>query len=109
MQLTTGSLCLLGGEWRKLLALMQGAFRMVQQKRPSNVEGLQSNATAAAAKPLDPTIFAEWDRMVAEVARLQQQMDRPQNDGLAFTFVEGSLVRALREGHWLLLDEARLL
>ena len=28
--------------------------------------------------------------------------------GMAFTFVEGTLVRALREGHWLLLDEINL-
>ncbi len=27
---------------------------------------------------------------------------------MAFTFVEGTLVRALREGHWLLLDEINL-
>ena len=30
------------------------------------------------------------------------------DQGFAFAFVEGELVRALREGHWLLLDEVNL-
>ena len=35
-------------------------------------------------------------------------MSKPHEAGIAFTFVEGSLVRAIREGRWLLLDEINL-
>ena len=36
------------------------------------------------------------------------QLESPDGSGLAFAFIEGSLVRAVREGHWLLLDEVHL-
>ena len=53
-------------------------------------------------------LAAEWEALAQEALGLQRQLEKPQNEGLAFTFVEGSLVRALREGHWLLLDEINL-
>lgn len=50
---------------------------------------------------------SEWEEIGVEVARLQRQLARPE-EGIAFSFVEGSLVRALRAGDWILLDEINL-
>jgi midasin len=77
--------------------------------------------TAAAASPaagtpgappgeaaLPSELAEEWRSLSAEMARAQRQIDHPSEEGVAFAVVEGSLVRALREGHWLLLDEMNL-
>ena len=53
-------------------------------------------------------LAAEWRDLAVEIARAQRQIEHPSEEGVAFSFVEGSLVRALREGHWLLLDEMNL-
>ena len=72
-------------------------------------------ASPSAAAPgavtdgaLPPALAAEWADLAAEIARAQRQIEHPSEEGVAFAFVEGSLVRALREGHWLLLDEMNL-
>ena len=52
--------------------------------------------------------MSEWHDLATDIARVQRQVDKPSEEGVAFSFVEGTLVRALREGHWLLLDEINL-
>ena len=58
---------------------------------------------------LSEALALEWHELSVQVARLRRQLANPQDGGgIAFAFVEGSLVRALREGHWMLLDELNL-
>ncbi|EOD04726.1 hypothetical protein EMIHUDRAFT_220866 [Emiliania huxleyi CCMP1516] len=64
--------------------------------------------------------MAEWESFAAEAGRLRHQLRREAQGGVdmreaqggvggaAFAFVEGALVQAVREGHWLLLDEVNL-
>ena len=120
------------GDWRKLLQLMHSTLKMVHSRSahaasaahagsegvavsppaPSSKKQKTGAASAApvAAAPdeLPPAIADEWRVLAADVARVQRQVDHPSEEGVAFSFVEGSLVRALREGHWLLLDEMNL-
>lgn len=49
----------------------------------------------------------EWDAFAERVAVLDQKRVQVKKS-FAFAFVEGALVKALREGHWLLLDEINL-
>ena len=99
------------GEWRKVLVVMHGAVRTTF----SRVAQADADAAASAASvpppataPMGAALLDEWRRLSVEIARLQRQLDNPREEGVAFTFVEGSLVRALREGQWLLLDEMNL-
>lgn len=39
---------------------------------------------------------------------LQSLEERLSSEGLVFNFVEGTLVTALKSGHWILLDEVNL-
>jgi midasin len=73
-------------------------------------DGIASGAASGGGGVLEHALDAEWEVMGAEAARLRQRLQRRPGggDGLAFAFVEGSLVQALREGHWLLLDEVNL-
>jgi midasin len=64
--------------------------------------------SVAPSSALSTELIDEWHVIAAEVARVQRQVDNPSEEGVAFSFVEGTLVRALREGHWLLLDEMNL-
>uniref|UniRef100_T1J0I3 Midasin n=1 Tax=Strigamia maritima TaxID=126957 RepID=T1J0I3_STRMM len=49
----------------------------------------------------------KWNKLTQKVNHLQLQLKRSSN-ALAFSFIEGSLVKAIRDGHWLLLDEINL-
>lgn len=48
-----------------------------------------------------------WREFAGRLRRVERQVAGA-DSSFAFAFVEGGLVRALREGHWLLLDEANL-
>jgi midasin len=45
-----------------------------------------------------------WTRFAADLA-VAERTAAAAEGGFAFAFVEGALVKAVREGHWLLLDE----
>ena len=123
------------GEWAKLLASARGGLRTVHARISSEMSRAAPAATLAtpesgAAPPskkqkkssavpaltasgeetatLSAELRDEWEQLSVETSRLQRQLDKPQDGGMAFAFVEGSLVRALREGHWMLLDEVNL-
>lgn len=119
------------GDWKKLLALMQGAIRTVCARNAQPSEAASAPSVSASKRQrTDPAtapaefeqlvqpmqlagaapgcaLGEEWARLCDKIARLQKQLLGNQ-EGVAFTFVEGTLVRALREGHWLLLDEINL-
>jgi midasin len=53
-------------------------------------------------------LVAEWRALSADVDVLRRQVGDERNGALAFSFAEGALVRALRNGDWILLDEINL-
>ena len=111
------------GEWKKLLQLLNGALQTVysrfgqgdagtiapgkhSKRQRTSTDSAAAENTSSSAAPSDLT--EEWSCLAREIARAQLQLDHPSGDGMAFTFVEGSLARALQEGQWLLLDEINL-
>lgn len=62
-----------------------------------------------AAKAVIKQVFSEeikqeWRRFGSDLAAAERAAAAAEG-GFAFAFVEGALVKAVREGHWLLLDE----
>ncbi|RUS90705.1 hypothetical protein EGW08_001509 [Elysia chlorotica] len=51
--------------------------------------------------------FGAWTKISRRIGELRQQIQDAENV-LAFSFIEGTLVRALRSGDWVLLDEINL-
>lgn len=49
----------------------------------------------------------KWQKMNNRVETVKEQVKYAEN-ALAFSFVEGALVKALRAGDWVLLDEINL-
>ncbi|RPB13613.1 midasin, partial [Morchella conica CCBAS932] len=54
-----------------------------------------------------PALQAQWTRFASDVATLERQSSQI-SKSFAFSFVEGSLVKAARNGDWVLLDEINL-
>ncbi|XJO73933.1 hypothetical protein BDV3_004832 [Batrachochytrium dendrobatidis] len=103
--------------WRQLIIGFESAVKMAKQvfdkQRNSASQKIDNDAVPDASvqkkkpKQLNPVLCEEWDRFSNTVKRLFVQLDQIKNN-LFFSFVEGTLVKALRHGHWILLDEINL-
>ncbi|EFA84854.1 type A von Willebrand factor domain-containing protein [Heterostelium album PN500] len=89
--------------WKSFISLLTKAVRLVEKQL--NKE--KSNKEQGTKKSLRPEKRQRWKNFAAEVATLSMQFERSKNS-FAFSFVEGSLVDAIRKGHWVLLDEINL-
>ncbi|KAJ6240735.1 midasin-related [Anaeramoeba flamelloides] len=56
---------------------------------------------------LEPKLRKKWKKFENQVDKFSIQNEMVKNN-FAFTYVPGALITALREGHWLLLDELNL-
>ncbi|KAL0114620.1 hypothetical protein PUN28_011725 [Cardiocondyla obscurior] len=54
----------------------------------------------------DVDLLKSWENLQEKLDKLKTQVTS--QHALTFSFIEGSLVRALREGYWVLLDEINL-
>lgn len=52
-------------------------------------------------------LLVEWQGLIQDIQQLQKQRKNAES-ALAFRFVEGTLVQALQNGDWVLLDEINL-
>ncbi|XP_046665626.1 midasin-like [Homalodisca vitripennis] len=86
--------CFTGKRWTQLLQLMKHSQAAAVKRLLSDQERNKSR-------------LAEWRAVGEKIHRLETQLKQNQA-ALAFTFVEGTLVRALKEGWWVLLDEINL-
>jgi midasin len=87
------------GEWKRFLALLRQATKLELEEAPS--------AAKKQRKVPAVSLRQEWGELAAQVARLSEQHRRIKQS-FAFAFVEGSLVEAVRQGRWVLLDEVNL-
>ncbi|CAH0485031.1 unnamed protein product [Peronospora farinosa] len=101
--------------WIKLVKGMRKAVQMAAFKLHNNskceairdeLEGTDSNkmSTPGASSSI---LVSQWDTFEAELVRFERQQEQAESH-FVFSFVEGVLVKALREGHWVLLDEINL-
>ncbi|KAG8225222.1 hypothetical protein J437_LFUL012697, partial [Ladona fulva] len=80
--------------WKTLLKLM----------KHSTSSGIKRVTSGSSGKK-DSVSKNEWMELWKQLERLEIQL---KNSTLAFSFIEGSLVKALRAGLWVLLDEINL-
>eukprot|EP00741_Cyanophora_paradoxa_P000351 tig00000403_g342.t1 len=96
-------------DWRALLSAFRSALQMADRRAAEGEPGAAPGAEPP--KPaLAPALRADWRAFAEGVAKLERQLGAGGAEGraLAFSFVEGALVRAVRAGDWLLLDEINL-
>ncbi|KAF1990977.1 midasin [Aulographum hederae CBS 113979] len=105
------------GQWKKMYKMWSGALQEFNQLYPSGSLPPSSNGTRSSS-PENPSKkqktgkekvipFARWKAFAAGLQNMRVQLDN-KSDAFAFTFVEGNIVKALRNGDWVLLDEINL-
>ncbi|TKA67352.1 hypothetical protein B0A55_09682, partial [Friedmanniomyces simplex] len=91
--------------WQAVCKLWQQALKMVDQQRSAMPDETPSKKRKIESKKV--TDFTRWDSFAVKVT----DMDRRLSSGVeafAFSFIEGNIVRAVRNGDWVLLDEINL-
>lgn len=101
-------------DWKKMVKGMRKAIQMAAAKlSPTTTTTTAGGSDSAAsskvvASAASPNVaHARWDDFEAELDRFERQKEQVESH-FAFAFVEGVLVKALRDGHWVLLDEINL-
>ncbi|XP_077284299.1 midasin [Arctopsyche grandis] len=104
------SVCFNAADWKTLLTLMK-------QSQAAAIRRLESDdfdISKSRKRKLDETkpfinkrvLKNEWHKFGQKLSKLELQIKS--QSSLAFSFIEGSLVKALKEGYWVLLDEINL-
>ncbi|XP_078040889.1 midasin [Augochlora pura] len=86
----------------------------IEERKWKTLTTLMIHSTSAALKRLKANpenqdavqLLKKWEAMARKLEKLQSQVQS--NYSLAFSFVEGGLVKALKSGDWVLLDEINL-
>jgi hypothetical protein len=76
-------------------------------KPAAAASGGKAASSSSSVAPLSPQLIREWRRFAADVDAAERASAAAEG-GFAFAFVEGALVKALKHGWWLLLDEINL-
>jgi midasin len=115
------SKCLAKGQWKRACKLWTGAVAEVEKKtqhshgdstdnHPREVKRQKTGTdtekgTSSALN--NSHIRSRWLKISQEIQDLESRLKTSSN-AFAFTFVEGSIVKAVRNGDWILLDEINL-
>ncbi|KAL8000860.1 putative AAA+ ATPase domain, midasin, P-loop containing nucleoside triphosphate hydrolase [Plasmopara halstedii] len=101
-------------EWKKLVKGMQKAIHMAVIKlqdsradRNNTHSKSELNHKMVVAGSSATMLVDRWDTFRADLMHFERQKEQAKSH-FAFSFEEGVLVKALREGHWVLLDEINL-
>ena len=101
------------GRWERALTLWQEALRMIEARlRHTDPQPETSDAEPHAKKrKLQPTMImnlkSRWEKFASDVQTFRMQLASGYR-GFAFSFQESSIVKAARNGEWVLLDEINL-
>ena len=97
--------CYTKSKWKALIALMStSTIAAIKRLKPKVTSMNGESKDAQEAK--DKELLRKWERLSAKLEKLSSQVKAQLS--LAFAFIEGSLIKALKEGYWVLLDEINL-
>ncbi|KAF2215224.1 hypothetical protein CERZMDRAFT_36165 [Cercospora zeae-maydis SCOH1-5] len=95
--------------WAGVCKLFRTAAGMVNQERAATPPREEGEAPAKKRKTgsIRAIDFAKWDAFILKLEAMEQRLSSG-DKAVAFTFVEGNIVKAVRNGDWVLLDEINL-
>lgn len=108
--------CMAKQQWMRVCKLWATALGMVEQKRAATLQsGSQSparkvenpNKKRKVEPAMSPAMNSRWDKFSESVKSLEHRLSAGQ-EAFAFSFVEGNIIKAVRNGDWILLDEINL-
>ena len=100
-------------EWNRALTLWMEALKMVEStfSSPSPILVGQASSQPKKRRKIDTpnlqNLKGRWDSLAAQVRTFEKHVSSGMK-GFAFSFVEGNIVKAVRNGDWVLLDEINL-
>lgn len=97
------------GRWSRLLSLWQEALRMLADLSNPSTESIAEPASKRRRLDLPKyqRLKTRWEKFATDVHQFQVHVASGPK-GFAFSFVEGNIVKAARNGDWVLLDEINL-
>ena len=101
------------GRWERTLTLWQEALRMIEARlkrtdplpETSNAEPYPKKRKVQSPRVME--LKGRWAKFASDVQTFQMHLVSGSR-GFAFSFVEGNIVKAARNGEWVLLDEINL-
>lgn len=95
--------------WLGVCKLFRTAIGMVDQERAATPPREEGEAPAKKRKTGSKRVidFGKWDAFLARVEAIEGRLNTS-DKAVAFTFLEGNIVKAVRNGDWVLLDEINL-
>ncbi|KAL9584811.1 MAG: hypothetical protein Q9212_001894, partial [Teloschistes hypoglaucus] len=98
--------------WSRALTLWREAAKMVESSFQFHLKGLQDAGAGPLKKrridsPRLQTLKPRWESFAGQLDTFQKHLESGPG-GFAFSFVEGNIVKAARNGDWVLLDEINL-
>lgn len=100
-------------QWKRIIMLWAEAVKMAESffaapPTPVSEEKPDQHKKKRKLDSMDkPVLQASWTAFSHDLANLERQSSQL-SKSFAFSFVEGSLVKAARNGDWVLLDEINL-
>ncbi|KAL2820361.1 hypothetical protein BJX63DRAFT_311719 [Aspergillus granulosus] len=105
-KVASGNWVRLVDHWHEAVRLADGVFKS-SNSSSQPVEGEQPTKKRKLDSPKYQLLRQRWERFAAQLNDFEAQVS--QGDAkFAFAFVQGKIVRALRNGEWVLLDEINL-
>ena len=100
-------------EWGRLLKLTRGVLQRVDDVLESKRRKSKSSVETEPPKKKKKTVYkcedlAERWEMLRQQLHILEKTVESGSKGFSFTFLEGNIVKAVREGNWVLLDEINL-
>ena len=97
-------------KWSRLLALIRESNKQAQGRIDQSLSnGHTDSAKVKRRKTATVYLKTGWSELIKSLDDFEKQYVSIATKGkMVFKFIEGPLVRALVEGHWILLDEINL-
>lgn len=104
------ALCFNNERWLDLVKLMNRSCQAAISRLTTLIEQFQTKSNKSESDitkyEKDKNFLNRWQQMGQKLHKLELQLK--QKTALAFAFIEGSLVKAVENGYWVLLDEINL-
>nr|CAI5834236.1 unnamed protein product [Callosobruchus analis] len=104
------ALCFNSQRWGDLIKLINKSYEAALSRLTKSIKEFEASGSQDQEKHKQyekNKIFLErWQHIGEKLHKLGLQLK--QKSALAFAFIEGSLVKAVQNGHWVLLDEINL-
>ncbi|KAI9276342.1 P-loop containing nucleoside triphosphate hydrolase protein [Umbelopsis sp. AD052] len=92
-------------KWPNFAAMLRQAVKMADARFEAEQD--QKEEAQKKKKASSPQLRNAWKQFTARLSEFEVQQSQMENK-FVFSFLEGSLVKAVRRGDWILLDEINL-